>query len=180
MGLDQYLTKRTYVKNWEHQKPEEHHEITVKKGGKPTGVKPERITNIVEEVGYWRKANAIHKWFIDNCAEGVDDCKEVEVTEDDLKTLLSLCKEVKEASKLVKGKVSNGYTYKGDKEVPILVDGKTIKDPAVAKRLLPTTAGFFFGGTDYDQHYLRDIEDTIKILTEALIDGGDFYYRASW
>ena len=26
------------------------------------------------EAGYWRKASAIHKWFVDNCQEGDDDC----------------------------------------------------------------------------------------------------------
>ena len=46
------------------------------------------------EVGYWRKANAIHKWFVDNCAEGVDDCREMEVSVEQLKELYSLCLQV--------------------------------------------------------------------------------------
>ena len=29
MGLDMYLTKRTYVKNWNFQKDEEKHKVTV-------------------------------------------------------------------------------------------------------------------------------------------------------
>ena len=29
MGLDMYLEKRTYVKNWDHQTPEERHTVTV-------------------------------------------------------------------------------------------------------------------------------------------------------
>lgn len=32
------------------------------------------------ELGYWRKANAIHEWFTQNCADGEDECQEVEVT----------------------------------------------------------------------------------------------------
>ena len=60
MGLDMYLHKKTYVKNWDHMKPEELHEITVKKGGKVRkDIKPDRINEVVEEVAYWRKANAI-------------------------------------------------------------------------------------------------------------------------
>ena len=33
MGLDMYLTKETYVKQWDHQTDEERHEVSVKKGG---------------------------------------------------------------------------------------------------------------------------------------------------
>ncbi len=60
MGLDMSLTKRTYVKNWDWMKPEDTHLVTVLKGGKPTGIKPERVGEIIEDVAYWRKANAIH------------------------------------------------------------------------------------------------------------------------
>lgn len=35
--------------------------------------------NIIEQVGYWRKANAIHKWFVDNIQDGEDDCGYYEV-----------------------------------------------------------------------------------------------------
>jgi hypothetical protein len=33
MGLDMYLSKKTYVKQWEHNPPEETYEVTVTKGG---------------------------------------------------------------------------------------------------------------------------------------------------
>ena len=26
------------------------------------------------QIASWRKANAIHKWFVDNVQDGVDDC----------------------------------------------------------------------------------------------------------
>ncbi len=42
----------------------------------------------VVEVGYWRKANAIHKWFVDNVQDGVDECQESPVTMDQLDVLL--------------------------------------------------------------------------------------------
>ena len=35
MGLDMYLSKKTYVKQWSHNKPEEQFEVTVKKGDEP-------------------------------------------------------------------------------------------------------------------------------------------------
>lgn len=96
MGLDMYLNKKTYVKNWDHQTPEERHEVIVKKGGEILeGIKPERVSYIEEQVGYWRKANQIHNWFVQN-VQGEDDCKEYYVQIDDLINLLDLCKQVKE------------------------------------------------------------------------------------
>jgi len=48
-------------------------------------------------------------------------------------------------------------------------------------KILPNQSGFFFGSTDYDEWYLRDIEATIEGLEIALKDNdGDFYYSASW
>ena len=44
------------------------------------------------EIIYWRKANAIHKWFVENVQEGVDDCGEYEVTVEQLTELRDLCK----------------------------------------------------------------------------------------
>ena len=46
------------------------------------------------EVGYWRKANAIHNWFIQHCAYGEDDCRPIEVSLEKLEQLLEECKMV--------------------------------------------------------------------------------------
>ena len=94
MGLDMYLTKRTYVKNWEHMSPEERHKITVTKNGEETNIKPERISYIIEEIGYWRKANAIHRWFVENIQDGDDRCQLSYVERDQLAELLRLVVEV--------------------------------------------------------------------------------------
>jgi hypothetical protein len=91
MGLDMYLRKRTYVKNWDHMKPEDRHTVTVQ-GPSASAIQPERISMIEEEVGYWRKANAIHQWFVTNCQEGVDDCRDTFVTKAQLETLRDLCR----------------------------------------------------------------------------------------
>lgn len=42
---------------------------------------------------YWRKANQIHKWFVDNVQNGEDDCDLYYVSQDKLKQLLNTCKE---------------------------------------------------------------------------------------
>jgi hypothetical protein len=46
------------------------------------------------EVAYWRKANHIHKWFVDNVQGGVDDCGAYKVTQEQLIQLHNTCNEV--------------------------------------------------------------------------------------
>ena len=110
--------------------------------------------SIFEEVGYWRKANAIHKWFVDNVQGGVDNCGYYEVTKEKAHELLVVCRNVK------------------------------TEPQYVAKSLLPTQEGFFFGSTDYDEGYFDDIEETITILTKALeetdFDKEMLVYSSSW
>jgi hypothetical protein len=55
------------------------------------------------------------------------------------------------------------------------------KDHSQAEELLPSASGFFFGGTDYDEWYYNDIENTISVLEDALEDkNGEYYYTSSW
>lgn len=141
---------------------------------------------IIEQVAYWRKANAIHDWFVHNVQDGEDDCNyHDEVTKEILEELLDTCEIVLTNSKLVEGKVANGYHYNDSYEkVYNYVEGKYIEDPSVAKELLPTTSGFFFGSTDYDEYYYEDIEYTANKIREIL-ETTDFetqmiYYISSW
>ena len=192
MGLDMYLYKRMYTKNWEHMDKAEKHTVTVKLGGKiRKDVKPERIAYVTEEVMYWRKANAIHKWFVDNVQEGKDDCGEYSVSREKLSTLLELCNRVLAGSKLVDGDVVNGYTFDKDAtgtlvRKPMMEKGKYIEDDSVARELLPCTDGFFFGSTAYDQYYYEDIKATADALTglleEPVVDGVyvRYIYSSSW
>jgi hypothetical protein len=48
------------------------------------------------EVAYWRKANAIHKYFVDNLQGGKDECQTTEVSRSELQDLLDICNEVME------------------------------------------------------------------------------------
>lgn len=141
--------------------------------------------SIKEEIGYWRKANEIHNWFVENIQDGVDDCEyHEEVTKEALEELLVTCQKVLDSCELVEGKVNNGYKYENGRTIPIMEDGKYVKDPSVAMKLLPTTSGFFFGGTDYDEYYVEDIKNTIEICKKAL-ETTDFetqmiFYVSSW
>ena len=182
MGLDMYLSKKTYVENWNHMDKSELHDIIVKKGGKiRKDIKPDRISEITESVAYWRKANQIHNWFVDNVQGGEDDCREYYVDREQLQELLNICTEVRLSTTMEEGVVVNGKRLVDGVWMPIFEEGKTLKDSSIAEELLPTTSGFFFGGTDYDEWYMQQIEYTINTLTELLKeDDGDFYYRASW
>jgi len=90
MGLDMYLNKRTFVLSLAVMG-----DPVYRINGKDNPLDLKRVKYIVEEIGYWRKANCIHAWFVNNCQNGTDDCRDAYVSEEDLKTLLELCKEVK-------------------------------------------------------------------------------------
>ena len=143
------------------------------------------LYRIVEEVGYWRKANQIHNWFVDKVQDGEDDCEyHHEVTKEILEELLDTCETVLASCELVDGKIKNGEHMEDGNWIPIMEDGKYIKNPSVAMELLPTTSGFFFGSTDYDEYYVNDIKETIDIVTKVL-ETTDFekemvYYVSSW
>lgn len=194
MGLDMYLTRKHYVGN-KHRKPEQRLKLRFPKSEdgvflpiKKDAIKTENISYIEEEVMYWRKANHIHKWFVDNCQDGIDECQYTYVPRAKLEQLLDLCERVIQGSKLVKGKTVESIGFEKDattgqlREVPNLVDGQVIEDPTLAKELLPTQEGFFFGATDYDDWYYEDTKRTAEVLREALKDesADHFIYHASW
>lgn len=181
MGLDMYLSKKTYVKNWSHHSPEEKNEVTILQGGQPRkDIKPERVSYIVEEVAYWRKFNALHGWFVNECADGVDECQEIYVGErlDDLLVLLKQVKERLDKSTLQKKVVQgwNGENY----EVEVYDCNEEIED------LLPPTSGFFFGSDEVDEYFKENVDETVEIIENLLKEDeetgshGYYYYRASW
>ena len=141
MGLDMFLNRKFYV--WKSDR----HKIKI------TGVNtnPEKLNYITEEAMYWRKANAIHSWFVENIQDGNDDCKEYYVPKEKLQELLALVK-------------------------------KVLKDHTQAEKLLPTQEGFFFGGTEYNEYYFQDLEDTKKALESILQnhENWEYYYHSSW
>ena len=154
MGLDMYLTKKTYVKNWEHTPESEKHYVSVQ-GPQAKHINRKRIRYIEEDLCDWRKANHIHKWFVENVQSGKDDCEEYYLDVSKLKQLRDVCYEV-------------------------MVDGKKAKD------LLPTTSGFFFGGTDYDDWYFQETTRTYVELNELIKELEEYegrftlLYKSSW
>jgi hypothetical protein len=99
MGLDMYLTARKYVSRFDYKdgiKVQES-DFDALDDLAPAGLtKYGEFSGIQIEypVGYWRKANAIHGWFVNECAKGVDDCQKVYAPREKLVELLELCKQV--------------------------------------------------------------------------------------
>lgn len=110
---------------------------------------------------YWRKANMVHRWFVENVQEGKDDCRRYEVQRQQLVKLREICTQLLEDRTLV----------------------------AVAEHL-PPQPGFFFGSTEVDDWYWQDVEHTAQALqrvldetdeaSENFLDGFTFYYESSW
>ena len=127
------------------------------------------ISGFVIDKVYWRKANMIHQWFVNNVQKGVDDCSLYELEETSLENLLDI--------------------------IDRLLDVKTTKSDVfandLAKELLPNTEGFFFGSQEYDDWYWEELEDT-KIKLNRLLEPIDrknkekfycytyFTYQSSW
>ena len=88
MGLDMYLWRKTYIgASWERR--EITGTIEIRQQGKKIPLQASRLHEITEEVMYWRKANAIHNWFVQNVQDGLDDCKEWFVP---VEKLVALCR----------------------------------------------------------------------------------------
>lgn len=93
MGLDMFLYKKVYVgANYEHNDVKGL--ISLKKRGKPIKVNLNKIVYIIEDQAYWRKANAIHYWFVREVQHGDDDCKPYYVSGEKLLELVEVCKKV--------------------------------------------------------------------------------------
>lgn len=93
MGLDMSLHVRRYLYPRLHD--EQADTMAHLKGIFPE-IPDARSASISFSVGYWRKANHIHKWFVENVQDGNDNCGEYEVGREQLCCLLDLCKKIME------------------------------------------------------------------------------------
>lgn len=121
-----------------------------------------RTSDVTKQVAYWRKANAIHAWFVEHCQNGVDECQTTPVDAERLVVLRDLCQRLLD-------------THAAD----------PVQANAMAAEQLPPQAGFFFGSTELDDWYWQDVRETAEVLTAILAEPRDAYameylYRASW
>jgi hypothetical protein len=165
MGLDQYLEARKYIDGNDYtkvgsevvkkQNPEYENVISA------VGLTMADIetdfpsATLSVQVGYWRKANQIHEWFVTNVQNGEDDCKAYYVEPDTLVELHRLCLEVLDDNS------------KAETLLPV------------------SAGGFFFGSYEYDEYYFEQLKDTAEMIRKILDNpklatGWDFYYQSSW
>ena len=109
----------------------------------------------INQVAYWRKSNAIHNWFITYESDGEDEsCKPINVTRDSLIALRDTCVKVLE-----------------------------LHTQDAAEEFLPPVGGFFFGSTEIDEWYWKDVEETAEKLTVIIDQSTEdqmFEYYAWW
>lgn len=110
MGLDMYLRAQKYYPRYDWEKTRELREQGVDTVDPDNWAQNHDYTSIVNiadivnliddnnsglsiefNVGYWRKANAIHNWFVNKLANGVDECQEIYVSRHDLEKLSDSC-----------------------------------------------------------------------------------------
>lgn len=153
MGLDMYFYGKRYL--WDFGENSDK-EIAASIQKLFPEIRGARVNEISAEFKYWRKANAIHKWFVDNVQEGVDECQETYVPVEKLYELRDICAAVMaspdQASTLLPSQ--GGFFF-----------GGTDYDEG------------YFDDVQSTLNWLNDF-----LLKDALnaMDGWSFYYRSSW
>lgn len=161
MGLDMYLTKRYYIGGqYDFKEVRGVVDIQAKDGSLRLDAK--ELDSLEVHVGYWRKANAIHGWFVNHCSDsGEDDCRPMWVSVERLIKLRELCQKILD---MPEGSQREQFIRSN----------------------LPPTEGFFFGGTDIDEYYFQDLRDTVEILKNVSLKENEdpffdgYRYQASW
>jgi len=149
MGLDMYLEKRTYVRQWSHQTPEEQYNVEVTKGGEPVKIDPKRVTYVIEEVGYWRKQNQIHQWFVENVQNGEDNCAEYCVSKGQLEDLLEICKKILNDNSLAEELLptASGFFFGGTEYDEWYFDGIENTIEILEEALSDTSADYYYSSS---------------------------------
>lgn len=161
MGLDMYLIRKqrynNYNEGWDSMKMQGKVSTTIPLSAKNSVV-------VETEVAYWRKANAIHRWFV---GEREDDCRPISVGIDRLEELLELCRKVKATAKVKQGLARGGYGGVSD-------DSECVR--AVPRYNGDELLGFELG----EKTTIKNIEEGKEswCMTKCPIDGREEYRRA--
>jgi hypothetical protein len=167
MGLDMYLEARKYVSQYDYKGADRIRTPEFSALQDASGISDLcKFSDfggmtVSYPVGYWRKANAIHGWFVRECGGGVDECQDIYVPREKLVELRDACKAI-------------ASVHAGSVEQVVEENG-----------LMPTS-GFFFGSYEIDEWYMQDMKQTVEMLDHVLsIIPEDtwewsFNYRASW
>lgn len=154
MGLDMYFSAKKYMSKYfdtaDVKRIEQVNDIFG-----VTGIEDEDYgaQEVTFRVAYWRKANAIHDWFVKNCQDGRDECQEAWVSREQMQELIDICKQIiadpKKADDLLP--TASGFFF-----------GSTEYDD------------WYMGQLQYTADRME------KILKDPAFAKADFYYQSSW
>jgi hypothetical protein len=91
MGLDMYLVAKRHISQYDNQDQALSTELM---RHFPELAADQSVQEVTVRVGYWRKANHIHKWFVDNVQDGEDNCASYYVGREALDELRRRCQQV--------------------------------------------------------------------------------------
>ena len=94
MGLDMYLKAEKYFSGYSFAKEDEkksYAAILSAAGANELGDPDSPSLTVKITVGYWRKANAVHAWFVKNVQDGRDECQEAHCEREQLMALKVDC-----------------------------------------------------------------------------------------
>lgn len=99
MGLDMYLSGKRYMSKVFRESDEPKQNAIAKlfpelEGWAGRWGDSSPVKEVTIDVGYWRKANAVHDWFVRECQGGEDNCAPHYVGREQLSELKQLCEEV--------------------------------------------------------------------------------------
>jgi hypothetical protein len=102
MGLDMYLRASEYISRNNWGRDEDGNILDTPNEAFKAIVEAFEMEDIIDKtgfagisvdfpMGYWRKANQIHNWFVENVQDGEDNCGSYYVTREQLEELKELC-----------------------------------------------------------------------------------------
>jgi hypothetical protein len=154
MGLDMFLYAENYFSGYNELEKEVTDGIMSLANMKELQSDHGSVLVRVEAM-YWRKANAIHRWFVENVQDGKDDCGTYYVSDTHLVELKAIC------------------------------DRVLAEPSLALESLPPQQGFFFgtYELDEWYLMQLKYTSDRIKYLMEvqnSKVDGFLFYYRSSW
>lgn len=179
MGLDMYLMKKLSVYGEFKHREVNKDEITITTNKRNYTFKANEVSEVTFQVLYWRKANAIHDWFVQNVQNGEDDCQEYWITRDKLVELRDVCKstlDILDKADFTIHKETDFLTKEEFEYKVYEVDEEELE--------LQPKAGFFFGSLNLDTWYYNDIKRTLDAINKELKLKEDpeisYHYHSSW
>ena len=150
MGLDMYLNAKKYISNFDFVPSDRKQNAEIKN---VLGFLEEDFESVTVslQVAYWRKANYIHKWFVDNVQKGTDDCGEYWVPNEKMRELYHTCTKALETKDATILSPTEGFFF-----------GSTDIDQ------------WYWNDIEYTKEKIK------SLLEDKRLVGYDFYYNSSW